>query len=145
MKIGYIILVVLTHLMGCGNSNQGMNTIEAVHYESYGRRSTFVFNIDPQKTTVKKTGLDAYEIEGKTTEADWNDIVSLLSKIDIPNLENIEIPSTLHASDRAPSGQLSIQVNNGTYSTQTFDDNNPPENLVKLIDRIYAISDKMGR
>ncbi|MEC7264565.1 MAG: hypothetical protein VXW38_12560 [Bacteroidota bacterium] len=122
-----------------------MDTIEVVHYESYGRRSTFEFNIDSQKTKVKKTGLDAYEIEGKTTEEDWNKIVALLSQIDIPSLEKIKSPSTLHASDRAPAGQLSIRVKGKTYSTQTFDDNNPPEGLVKLIDRIYDISDQMGR
>lgn len=145
MKLGYIILILSVNLMGCGNSNQTKDLVESIQYESFGRRSTFKFNMDKEKIRIQKTGLDSYEIEAKTLGADWEKVMALLSQVNIPGLGDIEVPSTLHTSDRAPSGQLQITSNGKTYGTPTFDDNNPPESLVKLIDGIYGISDKVGR
>jgi hypothetical protein len=62
------------------------------------------------------------------------------SKINLDNLETLEVPSKKHQFDGAMAATLTITANGKTYTTPTFDHGNPPAEVKPLVDKIIEIS-----
>ncbi len=72
-------------------------------------------------------------------KSQWDEIKELISKIDVDEIENLEAPSNGSHTDRALVATLSITIGDKTYESVNFDHGNPPNELKKLIDKLFEI------
>lgn len=69
----------------------------------------------------------------------WEDINYKLNKIDIQNLENFRAPSKNNQFDGSKIAFLKIIKNKKTYQSQSFDHDNPPNEIVTLVKEILSV------
>ena len=75
------------------------------------------------------------------TEEQWNEIIGLVSEIDVHAIQNLKAPSEGSHADRALVATLRITIGEETYESNNFDHGNPPVVLKKLIDRLFQLSE----
>lgn len=124
----------------CKNIDQQEATIDEIYFESISRGSIFECHLNSNHVAIEKQGLETYQVQRKMQSKRWKRILQLAEKIKLDSLENIKVPSHLHTSDQAASAKLVITANRQSFTTPTFDDANPPEDLKNLIDYIYAFA-----
>ncbi len=145
MKSIHLLLLCMLNVFTCSDSMEKQDAVVSIFYESGTRMSTFAFKIDAKNITITKTGFDAYKTEQVTPDETWALFLELISKIDLNSIENLNPPSSLHASDRAAYGRLVIKTGKRTYTLPMFDDDNPPSTIQTLIEQIYNTTENMGR
>ncbi|MBT8260829.1 MAG: META domain-containing protein [Flavobacteriaceae bacterium] len=77
------------------------------------------------------------------TKDDLDNIKKLLDNIPLNAIGKLEAPSKAHQYDGAPGATLIINYKGETYSTNTFDHGNPPEELKELINFILSLTESM--
>lgn len=68
----------------------------------------------------------------KTTENQWKKINQIISEINLDSLETFEASTHRFTFDGAKATYIQIDIGEKTYTSQTFDEGNPPKELVKL-------------
>ena len=92
-----------------------------------------------------------YEVIRPTTEkttkelskSELNEILDLVSKLDLESIEKLEPPSKAHQYDGAPGGEFTITIGEKTYRTPTFDYANPPAAIKELVDKLVTFKDNL--
>lgn len=87
------------------------------------------------RPTPKKT-------EKLLTESELNEILNLVTKLELENVEKLEPPSKAHQYDGAPGGTFIIILGDKTYRTPTFDYGNPPTEIKELVDKLVLLNSK---
>ena len=72
-------------------------------------------------------------------EKDWNDIMTLLDKVDLKSLPNLEAPTAKRLYDGAAHASLSITKSNETIQSNSFDHGYPPAAIEKLVNKVLSI------
>ena len=75
------------------------------------------------------------------TDAQWNEIGKLYSKIDLNTFNDLEGPTMERAYDGKPHADMSIIVKDKTYTTKGFDHTIPPAQIKEFVDYINKLAD----
>lgn len=67
---------------------------------------------------------------------DWKEIMKICAKIKLEELPNFKSPSRKRANDTALQANLEIQTGRRKYESSTFDHDNPPKELLKLVNKL---------
>lgn len=94
-----------------------------------------------QISETNKSG--AERISMKLEYFDIANIQSLVKKIDLASLPNIEAPSMVYQYDSAPLARLFIIQQFNVYKSQSFDHGNPPNEIADLVKEMLSIEEKI--
>lgn len=72
----------------------------------------------------------------------WEELVLLVEDIELAAIESFIPPSEKRFFDGALQADLTITINEKSYSSQTFDHGNPPRELKKIIAKILDLIEK---
>lgn len=72
----------------------------------------------------------------KLSAEDWKEILKICAKINLEELSNLKSPSKKRANDAALQANIEVQIGRRKYQSATFDHDNPPKELVKLVNKL---------
>ena len=73
------------------------------------------------------------------SKQDWDEIATLLSKIDVTKINNLKAPSTKSYSDAAMAATLKLTMDGKEISTPSFDHGNPPDEIEALVNKLLSL------
>lgn len=119
-------------------SSQELSEYQKIDYKAITRGSSFqillekgvLTYIDNNKEPVKKT------LSKKESKV----IYKSLKNIDLGTIDKIEPPSKRHQFDGALLATLEIVSKEKTYTSVSFDDDNPPKELKELVDYLKSLT-----
>ena len=88
---------------------------------------------------------DAAEMPAATkiSTADWKILNSEFQKLKLETIKDLVAPSEKRHTDAAAFGKLKIRQDKNEYSSNEFDNANPPEAIAKFTNKIMAIAKKL--
>lgn len=130
---------------GCNDTNPETTVKNAeddivITYEALSRG--FFEEIQVSKAALKTTkdrNKQQYNTYDCNTE-DWEEVLSLLSKIDSEKIKTLEAPSSKRLYDGAAHAVLKIKYKDVEVSSNSFDHGNPPKELKALVTKIQAMA-----
>ena len=78
--------------------------------------------------------------EKEITPMYWAKCLALLTKIDLDEFVKLEAPSGLRHTDKVQHAELTIKINNTTFSSRSFDHENPPNDIKSLVNHLLYLS-----
>jgi heat shock protein HslJ len=75
------------------------------------------------------------------SKQDWDEVVTLLSKINLTKINNLKAPSTKSYSDAAMAATLKLTIDGKEITTPSFDHGNPPEAILALVNKVLSIKE----
>ncbi|GAB2637339.1 hypothetical protein GCM10027035_33810 [Emticicia sediminis] len=72
----------------------------------------------------------------KLSAEDWKEIMKICAKIKLEELPNFKSPSQKRANDAALQANIEVLTGRRKYQSSTFDHDNPPKELVKLVNKL---------
>lgn len=142
MKVVYIFFTFLLMYKSCDSTAQDNQNLISIHYQSYTKASVFECTINKSDIKIKKIGFDAFELDDTIEEKNWKKLKLLVHEIDLSKINSLKSTTEERASDKSATGKLIIKTKNEIYSSSLFDDDNPPESLVDLVDKIYTLAEE---
>lgn len=126
-------------------SNTIEKGVETINYTVFSRGMYKNISVSEKEIILTKSrnAKDKKTISNNTQ--DWKAIQQLISKIEIKNLYKLKLPSTNSNSDRGLAANLKLKISDKTFGTKDFDSNNPPKELVPLINKLLSIAEKAGK
>lgn len=116
------------------------NKIE-VKYQALSRNSFDFILISKSNILISKDknlqDVEKYPISAE----DWEAINKLIEAVDTETIKNLEPPSKKHQFDGAPHTTLAIIQGDVEYMTPTFDQGNPPEEILALVNKVLSIKE----
>ncbi|WP_298507648.1 hypothetical protein [uncultured Kordia sp.] len=146
MKYLFVLFSVALFTKGCGDKETQEETVKSaqddisIQYEAVSRG--FYERIQVSKEQLALTKVQGGKVSAlqEMAESDWNEIVSLLSKIDAEKIKTLEAPSAKRLYDGAAHAVLTIQYKDVEVSSNSFDHGNPPKELTALVDKMQAMA-----
>ncbi len=74
-----------------------------------------------------------------TPESDWNELMHILSEIDVSNLPNLEAPTAKREYDGAAIATLIIKQNREETTSNSFDHGHPPKAIEALVNKVLSM------
>jgi len=146
-----LIALVLFLQVGCksGSSSaekmQDMPNVSAISIDAITRGKKEQVEVSSSELTCVSNGMNKTNMvkENVTLEKmQWDKIREEVSKINLTKMSQLEAPSTNYMFDGDMATTLSITIEKQTYTSSTFDKQNPPEELKALVDYVYGLLEK---
>src|SRR5690606_37267747 len=83
-------------------------------------------------SSAKGRGQATDDVKTEVSGEDWNKLNELVSKLDLTKLDTWEGPTQKRFHDGARATVITIESNGQTYTSQAFDEGNPPAELSEL-------------
>ena len=122
------IVVIVCILIAC--QLHLVDTTTKLTYEAFTRGSSIEIVLT-QNQLQKTTNDETQRIE--ISDAQWNAISSEIAQLDVGKIESYPAPSEDRFVDAAMHASLKLTLKDATYTSQTFDHGNPPNELKNLI------------
>lgn len=146
MKIILSILLILISTKDCKqNSAHSKSSSDAIskdlkiNYEAFSRgyfksisfeNSKLIFSND-----INREKIDTLAI----SQNEWNELVTMVNLIDVKSLENLKAPTDKRLYDAAPHCTLSVTTEKLIYTTPSFDEGFPPQEIKSLVNKMLSI------
>lgn len=139
-------ILCLTAFVSCENSknlnakNQAMN-LQTIKLQKVTRGNSSLLQITPSEITKTQEvlGGQGEAVATKIKAENWQKIGELISKINLNEMANWEAPTQERFHDGARITTLEIQANGEVYSSQAFDEGQPPVQLKELYDYLESL------
>lgn len=136
-KTLFLLSICSLLLFGCPPP-QELTAFQKIDYKAITRGSSsqitlekgVLIRLQNNKEVLKKT----------LSKKIYKTLFKLLKDIDLNNIDKIVPPSKKHQSDGALLGSLEIMSKGKTYTSVSFDDNNPPKELKELIEYLKSFT-----
>lgn len=138
MKSLFSIFLVIFLSKGC-SQEQDLSDVKII-YGANNRGFHRTIQIEKDVFTVVNKR-DAKPVLVELTDAQWNEIGKLYSKIDLNTFNDLEGPTMERAYDGKPHADMSIIVKDKTYTTKGFDHTIPPAKIKEFVDYINKLAD----
>lgn len=140
MKIISTFILMLFMAKGCSSSDLKKESKNITIEYSANTRGNYLKRILNHETfSATKTRDGLMKSKPAPTE-EWNQVITLLSKIDLKKLNDFKAPSEKRFYDGAMMANLKIIYNDSIYESTTFDHGNPPEEIKDLVFEILKVS-----
>jgi hypothetical protein len=138
MKTIISLLIILTSVSCVSQKKSQENSIKEVVFNAQTRGAL-------ENIALKGVNIE-YETYGDTKniiidEKQKNKLFDLINAIDLNEIATFKASTENRASDRAMHATLSIKTDKGVFTSNQFDDNNPPEELKKIIELLRSYVD----
>ena len=133
MKLLSVFIFSLLALNNC--DSQSLEDL-TLNYNAETRGSSIT--LDATSSEIQYSDVDGDKKISLSREQ-WDEIIGLVSEIDIDTIENLKAPSEGSHTDRALVATLRITIGEETYESNNFDHGNPPVVLKKLIDKLFEM------
>jgi len=87
------------------------------------------------------SNMQSYPIDSK----EWDAIKSMIDEIDLPALKNLKAPTDKRLYDGAAHATLTVINGDTAYTSNSFDDGFPPEDIKALVNKMLAITEKVKK
>jgi len=146
-----LIALVLFLQVGCksGSSSaekmQDMPNVSAISIDAITRGKKEQVEVSSSELTCVSNGMNKTNMVKENVtleEMQWDKIREEVSKINLTKMSHLEAPSTNYMFDGDMATTLSITIEKQTYTSSTFDKQNPPEELKALVNYVYGLLEK---
>lgn len=141
MKLISLFLLTLFLGKGCGGTDTDMESA-VVDYTANTRGFYQHIIIANHEISVAKQRGDQDLVKRKIADADWNALVSELSKLNLDALASYKAPTEKRFHDGAAMADLKITYKNQQYQSTTFDHGTPPTEIAAAVNQIVALANK---
>jgi hypothetical protein len=141
MKVFSLILLTIFMAKGCSEAAKKDLKNTTIQYVANTRGSYQKITIQNQELSFSKNRND--EVNGTTTkisDADWKQLVSLFSKIDLDKLSSYEAPTQKRFHDGAAMANLTVTYKEVAYQSTTFDHGTPPVEIADFVNKIVSLT-----
>ncbi|UZO81804.1 DUF4377 domain-containing protein [Aquimarina sp. ERC-38] len=136
-SLRYQLIKIISKEKVSGDLLSQENQPEKISYKAFTRGFTKEISISNKRITKKENQqIDTLSIN----EINWLALQTLLIQSEPVAWETITPPSTEYQSDAGFHTTLSAYHSGKQYTTQTFDEHNPPEQLVPLINELRTLA-----
>jgi hypothetical protein len=117
-----------------------LNTIQMLEYTANSRGSHILIRITEKFINYKLNRNDEL-IAIPNTAANWSELMTLMSKIELKSIPELEAPSKAHQYDGAAHATFSVYKENDEKSLQTptFDAGNPNKTIAPVVDKMLSL------
>lgn len=131
-----IVPVVFLLMMNCAAQNK-TKEFDKIAYEAQTRGSLVQLTIEGNKLSYK-----TYQKEGtkEVTKEQLEELKRIVNELNLDKISDLKAPSEKRITDGALHAEFTIKIGDKEYKSITFDAGNPPEELKKLEDLLYSIS-----
>ena len=102
-----------------------------------GRNQTVAYT-----ATAKEVTINGKKTTEKMSSSEWEQLRSLLSKINLKEIKNYPSPTTDRFFDGALASTIKITYNGEIYESQSFDSGRPPVQLAEFYKKIASVFTK---
>lgn len=137
MKAIAMILLAIFMAKGCSQDEKNDLANTKIVYSANTRGFYQKITVQNQEVSISNTRGE--EGEGKTTkisDSDWNQLVSLFSKIDLEKLNTYEGPTKRRFHDGAAMANILVTCKDSVYESTTFDHGTPPVEIAEFVNKI---------
>lgn len=143
MKI--VSLIFLTVLMSKGCSEQAKSDMEnsVVQYTANTRGFHLQILVVNKKATISQgRGTENPSEQITIPDADWKELVTEFSKINLEEIPNLKDPTQKRFYDGAAIANLKIRYQGKDYETVAFDHGFPPAAIENFVKKIVSLVQK---
>ena len=117
--------------------NQNLKDFDKIEYNAFTRGRSETITLE---NGLLKHSENQNTIEKKLKNKDYKKLYKLLKELNLASLDKLTPPTTRHRFDGAMGATLSISKKGNTNTTPTFDDDNPPVEIKKLISYLQSLT-----
>lgn len=141
MKTITMIFLTLFLTKSCSNDAQNDLANTTIQYIANTRGFYQKIVVINQKATLSRdrSGKSQPQ-EIKISDADWKELVTAFSKINLEELPKLKDPTQMRFYDGAPIANLKVHYKDNNYETTDFDHGYPPKEIEKLVNKIVALA-----
>ena len=85
------------------------------------------------------------ELHKACPKADWDELMRLVSEINIADLASLEAPSKAFQYDGAAMATLKVTQGDTVYTTPLFDHGNPPKTIAKVVKKVLSLNEMIKK
>jgi len=146
-----LIALVLFLQVGCKSGSSStekmhdMPNVSSISLDAITRGKKEQVEVSSSELTCVSNGMNKTNMvkENVTLEKmQWEKIREEVSNINLTKMSQLEAPSTNYMFDGDMATTLSITIDKQTYTSSTFDKQNPPEELKSLVNYVYGLMEK---
>ena len=149
MKIVLLFLFVFLSSFSCENL-QLEEEIEAIRFSSMGmsgHAESILITRDSILLSYEKrrTQEPSQVFSRKINRGEWNSLIQTISPLNIKEISSLESPTNKRAYDGAFHSQLIIRTIHQEYRSLSFDDENPHEKLLPLMQAVRSLANTVEK
>ena len=131
--VSFVMLIgVLLTFISFGCYSQKSITVKQIEYFASTRGSSIQILVNVDHIIYNDTIF-------KITPKKWNSLTSLVQKINIDKLNNLQAPTEDRFRDAALAAEIKITTFDTTYTSSQFDHGNPPKEIKKLVQELLNL------
>ena len=139
MKTLSMIFLTLFMAKSCSQAQNDL-TNTTIQYTANTRGFFQKIVIINQKATISRDRSEkAIPEEIKISDADWKELVTAFSKINLEELPKLKDPTQKRFYDGAAIANLKVRYRDTNYETTDFDHGFPPVAIEKLVNKIVEL------
>jgi hypothetical protein len=141
MKKTALLLLVLVFASSCKSALNKENKNIVMEYE-VSTRGSFKKVIVKEDATITFFDREGKNLSTQKMDKDvWNNLLDMLNAVDLKSIKDLDAPSNNRATDRVPSGKLTVINQQNTYVSNFFDHGNPPAAIQKIVKQMIEIAE----
>jgi hypothetical protein len=117
------------------------NYISKLVYEVSSRGYYHHIEISKNQILVSDNRELEKPLKGSINKETWQSLVIMLEGLEIENLGSLNTSTEESAMDRSLIGELTVYVDENSYTSPMFDHSNPPDHLKGLISQMMALAE----
>ncbi|MEC4048132.1 hypothetical protein OX284_001715 [Flavobacterium sp. SUN046] len=141
MKVISMIFLSLFLVKGCSKTNSQELADTQIQYIANSRGMYQKITIQNQEVSISKDrNQESNGVTTKISDADWKELVSLFSKVDLEQLSTYEGPTQKRFHDGAPMANMIVKYKEKEYLSTTFDHGTPPVAIADLVNKVVSLA-----
>ncbi|MGG8497179.1 hypothetical protein ACQY1Q_12240 [Tenacibaculum sp. TC6] len=128
--------ILFLMIVSCGYAQEGAKDFDEIVYNEFTRGSFSIITVTKNKASFKgKNSEKSVEV----SKVKRDELSKLLGKIDLESIKNLDTPTEKRASDRSMHANVTIKIGDKSYTSVTFDADNPPKELKEIIKTVLGV------
>lgn len=129
------------------NSEQSkeMQDATTITYEATTRGFYEIIWISKDSISFSNDRNQIEKVSFPTPENEWDELMTMLNKVDIKSLPNLEAPTAMRHYDGAPFATLMVTQNKLETKTESFDHGHPPKPIETLVNKVLSIKEMVKK
>ena len=128
--------ILFLMIVSYGYAQEGAKDFDEIVYNEFTRGSFSVVTVTKNKASFKSKNSEK-SVEVSKVKKD--ELSKLLGTIDLESIKNLNTSTENRASDRSMHAKITIKIGDKSYTSVTFDADNPPKELKEIIKTVLGV------